>query len=339
MAQSLVTIIVPIYNVEKYLDRCVQSVVSQTYKNIEIILVDDGSPDNCPTKCDEWAKKDSRIRVIHKQNEGLGMARNTGIDNAKGKYVFFFDSDDYVDVEIVEKCVLSAEKYSSDAVVYGRCDVYEDGRIVKKELNSTKSIFIDQDIINELLPAMFTYDMGFGISAWGKMFSLEVFKRFDMRFASEREIISEDAYFALEFFSRISVVSIVNESLYFYYKRADSLSRSFREDRFEKINVFYKTSINYINMKNLPGKVIAHFTVRYHMYVISAMKQLLASDWAKVEKKTHLNAILRDETLHFSLTKDVFRVHKNKMRLFFKLLRLKLYPCCKVLLRVKNKIG
>ena len=89
--EPLVSVVIPIYNVEKYLDRCVSSVVNQTYRNLEIILVDDGSPDNCPAMCDAWAERDSRIRVIHKKNNGQGMARNSGMDIATGKYIFFFD--------------------------------------------------------------------------------------------------------------------------------------------------------------------------------------------------------------------------------------------------------
>ena len=103
MIEVKVSIVVPVYNVEKYLDRCIESIVNQTYKNLEIILVDDGSTDSCPQMCDEWGLKDSRIKVVHKENAGLGMARNTGIDNALGEYIFFFGSDDYVDVTTVEK--------------------------------------------------------------------------------------------------------------------------------------------------------------------------------------------------------------------------------------------
>ena len=91
-----VSIIVPVYNVEKYLDRCMESLLNQTLKDIEIILVDDGSPDNCPQICDEYAKKDSRVKVVHKVNAGLGYARNSGLDVASGEYVAFVDSDDYV---------------------------------------------------------------------------------------------------------------------------------------------------------------------------------------------------------------------------------------------------
>lgn len=336
---ALVSVIIPIYNVEKYLDRCVQSVVDQTYKNLEIILVDDGSPDNCPTMCDGWAERDSRIKVVHKKNAGLGMARNTGIENASGKYIFFFDSDDYVDTSIVEKCVLSAEKYNSDAVIYGRSEVYDDGRIIAKGLKAPKEAFDSAEVVSELLPAMFTYEMGFGVSAWGKMFSLDIFRKFDLRFVSEREIISEDAYFALQFFSRASAVSIVNESLYFYYKRGDSLSRAFRADRHEKNDIFYQKSMDYINSEKLPRKVVTHFTARYHMYVLSAMKQLIASDLPKKEKKTRLKAMFRGEILHSSLSSDTLRVHTKTLRIFFTLLKMKLYPFCKVLLSMKSKIS
>lgn len=339
MTESLVTVIIPIYNVEKYLDRCVESVVNQTYKNLEIILVDDGSPDNCPAMCDEWAQRDGRIKVVHKQNAGLGMARNTGLENATGKYIFFFDSDDYVDVTIVEKCVLSAEKHNAEAVIYGRCEVYDDGRIIKKELRPTKEVFTGQEVVDILLPSMFTYDMGFGVSAWGKMFSLDTFRKFSLRFVSEREIISEDAYFALEFFSHISVATIVNESLYFYYKRDDSLSRVFRADRHSKNDIFYQKSIEYINAAQLPRCVVTHFTARYHMYALSAMKQLLASDMTKSEKKSRLKEMFRSTVLRGSLESDTLRVHKKSLRLFFTLLKMRLYPLCKVLLCMKNKIS
>ena len=98
----LISVIVPVYKVEKYLNKCVQSIVNQTYKNLEIILVDDGSPDNCPEMCDEWAKKDSRIKVIHQENAGLAEARNSGISVATGEFFMFIDSDDYAEPDMIE---------------------------------------------------------------------------------------------------------------------------------------------------------------------------------------------------------------------------------------------
>ena len=117
-----VSIIVPVYKVEPYLERCVKSILAQSYTDWELILVDDGSPDHCPEMCDTYATEDKRIKVIHKANAGLGMARNTGLDAATGDYIFFFDSDDYVAPTIAEKCIASALENESDAVIFGYSD-------------------------------------------------------------------------------------------------------------------------------------------------------------------------------------------------------------------------
>lgn len=138
MEAGLVSVVLPIYNVEKYLDRCIESVVKQTYSNLEIILVDDGSPDGCPQKCEEWAKKDSRIKVIHKANAGLGYARNTGIENASGEYICFFDSDDYVAPGTIEKAYTTAKTDISDIVLFGHYAVDAYGKIIKTHIPSTK---------------------------------------------------------------------------------------------------------------------------------------------------------------------------------------------------------
>ena len=103
MVTDLITIVVPVYNVEKYLRKCIDSILNQTYKNLEIILVDDGSPDNCGQICDEYAKKDNRIKVIHKENGGVSQARNVGIDNSNGEFIAFVDPDDYIEKEMLYK--------------------------------------------------------------------------------------------------------------------------------------------------------------------------------------------------------------------------------------------
>ena len=115
--QGKISIIVPVYKVEKELDRCVQSLLNQTYKNLEIILVDDGSPDRCPLLCDEYAKKDSRVRVIHKKNGGLSDARNVGLKSATGEYILYVDSDDYIDLDSCERFLKATEQQKVDIVV------------------------------------------------------------------------------------------------------------------------------------------------------------------------------------------------------------------------------
>ena len=152
MTNDLVTVVVPVYNVEKYLDRCVNSIVNQTYRNLEIILVDDGSPDNCPAMCDEWAKKDSRIRVIHKQNEGQGVARNVGIENATGDYIYFMDSDDYIDLTTIEKACDLAKQHNADVVCFGLLCVNSSGEIVSRGVpNTAKLIYEGESVYSTFL--------------------------------------------------------------------------------------------------------------------------------------------------------------------------------------------
>lgn len=129
MNNKSVSVIIPVYNVENYLDRCMVSVVHQTYKNLQIILVDDGSPDNCPEKCDWWARHDSRIEVIHKQNGGLSDARNAGLKEAKGEYIFFIDPDDMVSINTIAILVNKMQVYNVDMVVYRFAYMYTDGRV------------------------------------------------------------------------------------------------------------------------------------------------------------------------------------------------------------------
>lgn len=117
--KPLVSVIVPIYNVEKYIDRCLNSIINQKLEDIEIILVDDGSPDNCPQICENYRKKDDRIKVIHKENEGLGYARNSGIKIANGKYISFIDSDDYISEEFLYNLYTKAIEYDADACLGG----------------------------------------------------------------------------------------------------------------------------------------------------------------------------------------------------------------------------
>ena len=137
--KPLLSVIVPIYNVEEYLEKCLDSIINQTYKNLEIILVDDGSPDKCPQICDEYAKKDDRIVVIHKENGGVSSARNLGLDIAKGEFITFVDSDDWIDETMYEKMMLKQAEENLD-LVFTRYKTIKNGSIKKiKEL--TMDIF------------------------------------------------------------------------------------------------------------------------------------------------------------------------------------------------------
>ena len=200
--EKKVTVVIPLYNVQKYINRCVESVQSQTYQNLEIILVDDGSPDDCPAMCNAWAEKDARIKVIHKYNQGLGMARNTGIERATGDYICFFDSDDYVDLDTIARSLALAEQSEADVVIFGMSRVNNAGEVVAVDVpRVTQLVYAGTEVRDKLLPCMLAKDPQTGASfnlpssACSMLLSMELIRRTNWRFVSEREIISEDISF------------------------------------------------------------------------------------------------------------------------------------------------
>lgn len=203
----LVSVIVPVYNVEKYLHRCIHSLINQSYLNLEIILVDDGSTDRSPSICDEYEAKDSRIKVIHKKNAGLSSARNVAIDIMCGEYVVFVDSDDYVSCDMIEKFIDSSLKYNVDVVVadYTIVSHYHKKPKVKeieKDYCAT-GIDIAKAIIRDEYPKNF---------AWGKLYKSFLFD--DVRFPEGR--IYEDTATIYKVVAKSNLVYCLSESVYFY---------------------------------------------------------------------------------------------------------------------------
>ena len=177
--EDLISVIVPIYKVEKYLEKCILNIVNQTYSNLEIILVDDGSPDNSGKICDEYARKDSRIKVVHKLNGGLSDARNAGIEIATGKYIAFVDSDDYIEEKMISKLYDLLKANDADVSACNICKFYEDKEIELDENEEiVKSYPPEQAILLTIL------DDSFGNYAWNKLYRSELFS--DVRFPFKR---------------------------------------------------------------------------------------------------------------------------------------------------------
>ena len=218
---ELISIIVPIYNVQKYLDRCMKTLLNQTYRNIEIILVDDESPDECPKMCEEYTKIDQRVKVIHKKNGGLGFARNSGLEIAQGKYIIFVDSDDYVTENMCHLLYEAAKKYEAD-VVYGGI-FYADGEKIKESKVVTKERVWKgkQEVKDLLLDFIATEpnekkDTIMEVSVWKALFRKKVFDEYDISFVSERQFISEDVIFDIDYLSKCNCVVAIPEPVYFY---------------------------------------------------------------------------------------------------------------------------
>lgn len=329
---ELVSVVVPVYNVEKYLDKCVNSIVNQTYSNLEIILVDDGSLDKSGTMCDQWAMKDQRIRVIHKENAGPGIARNAGIDSATGKYIFFFDSDDYVDINLIEKCIFCSRNSGAQVVLYGRINTYNDDKMVHKAVSNKKLVYSGDAVVQELLPTLFTYELGLGTGPWGKMYALEIIKSRNLRFLSQKEIISEDAYFMLELFGFVSCVAIVPECLYYYCIRTSSYSRGYRADRQLRNDEFLNCCIQFVEESGLPSKIIFHIKSRYHGLTMGTLMQIMRSDLQASEKKQEIMKVLKNQTLQDTLENAVLALDAKSPRLLWKCLRQRRYKLCMLLL-------
>lgn len=213
------SIIVPVYKVEKYLDKCIKSILAQTFSDYELILVDDGSPDRCGEVCDEWAEKDARIRVIHKENGGLSDARNVGIDAAQGEYIGFVDSDDYIREDMFEVLAANMEKYEADISMCGYVDTYEDGRTLGRRETDDSTIYIwdRKEAIHQVLLGKLL-----SVHAYTKLYKRRLFET--VRYPKGR--ISEDAYIIMDILDQVDKAVFTPRTEYYYMHRGDSINTS-----------------------------------------------------------------------------------------------------------------
>lgn len=216
--QEKVSVIVPIYKVEKYLDRCVNSIINQTCQNLEIILVDDGSPDNCPKLCEDYAKQYSRIKVVHKENGGLSSARNAGLDVMTGDFVTFVDSDDILDLSFIEKCleVLKNENAQIVSCKALRFSNEEDIELAKKN-NGSIEVYTKKHALKNTFLRPCDYEF---YVAWGKLYKSKIFE--NLRFTNG--VLHEDEYICHYLFDKCEKFAVLNENLYYYYVNAESIT-------------------------------------------------------------------------------------------------------------------
>ena len=224
---ELISIIVPVYKVEDYLSVCVESIINQTYQKLEIILVDDGSPDNCADICDMYSKEDNRIIVIHKANGGLSDARNIGLENAAGKYVMFIDSDDYIHPDMVSCLYKNIEKHSTDIAVCGMISVYDNYAIKKNETlkNIEAEVCSGKDLLKKIYSGK---SDGISFVAVCKLYKKSLFTNGNILFPKGR--LYEDTFTTHKLLFSALKVAIIDENLYYYRIRKGSITNS----RYEK---------------------------------------------------------------------------------------------------------
>lgn len=213
-----ISVIVPVYRVEKYLDRCVESIVNQTFGDFELILVDDGSPDNCPAMCDAWAQKDDRIRVIHKKNGGLSSARNAGMAKMTGKYVCFIDSDDWVETNTFEVLLELLKKYPQVQIAACNAQI-ERGTQGNVQQDEEEIWLYDQ---NKMLDFFFRiHGEASNTAVWNKMIKTEILCGFTFV-----DTLNEDVEASYEFYTRATGMVETNQKLYHYFMNDTGITRS-----------------------------------------------------------------------------------------------------------------
>lgn len=227
-----VSIIVPVYKVEKYIHRCVDSLVNQTLRDIEIILVDDGSPDNCPMICDQLSESDERIKVVHKQNGGLSSARNAGMKVAVGRYLGFVDSDDDVELDMYEKMVSIAEENAVDFVMADYKRILGDGTSYIKTLDIDGGYYDREKIVKDVFPNLImrpNLEYGPLLSVWHCIYNREFLNRIGLTFDDEVKWSEDNIFSAIMGYHCNSFFYMKGSALYHYYSNPGTITTSYRK--------------------------------------------------------------------------------------------------------------
>lgn len=259
---ELISVIVPVYNVEKYINKCIDSIINQTYTNLEIILVDDGSPDNCGKICDEYAEKDKRIKVIHKKNGGVSSARNEGLKKSKGEWISFIDADDWIEKDFCEILINKAIETKSDIALCGYNRVVDNQ---KEKINvSNKELFFDS---NEYLIKTLNPQTGFGFCHM-KLIRKQIINNI---FFNENIVVGEDALFNIMISKNINKAIFVEKALYNYRLNNQSVVKKYDKNYAKKYLLAMQVIKEYL-FEKCNNKVIQqnyYNFVAYHVLLIA----------------------------------------------------------------------
>ena len=317
---KLISIIVPIYRVEQYLKQCLESILNQTYKNLEIILVDDGSPDNCPKICDEYAKKDNRIKVIHKENGGVSSARNAGLENVTGDYISFIDPDDYVSCDFIE---ILYNMIESNNVDIAECDFIKfETEPILEELENTIDIISSTDMHYRIYSEFNLRT----VVLWNKIYKVSIFE--NLRFPIGR--INEDEALIHEIINNAkNGVVISNLKLYYYrFNPKSIMGKKFNVNRLDILKAIYERKEFYkkINIKELYDKTVMLYQriLRYNYLYCCRNKEISNTYLGKIKLEAKENYKEFSKMSNLGL-KEKFRekVFITFPNIYYKLTRLK----------------
>lgn len=287
--KPLVSVIIPIFRVEDYLDRCVQCVCEQTYRNLEIILVDDGSDDNCPAMCDEWSKKDNRIQVIHKKNGGLSDARNAGLKVASGEFVYFLDSDDYVKSETIEKALDVMLEKNVDVVVFGFQKVDESGKYISDSTFHVGEYNFSTE--KEKLRFIYKYllQMKVGWEVWSRLYRMDIIRKNNLKFEPNKEIFAEDRCFNLYYTLCSNSLYCMEDKFYYYLIRNNSIMGKQKEWKVNEAVQLSKKVFEKAKEKNM------NYIMKNYHYIVICLLGILVFLMKPEEYKHYADKLIDKE--------------------------------------------
>lgn len=319
----IISIIVPVYKVEKYLKRCVMSLVNQTLKDIEIILVDDGSPDQSGKICDDLSKMDHRIQVIHKKNGGLSSARNAGLVKATGRYIGFVDSDDTVAMDMYEKLYKKIREHACDFVMSDYKRVLADGSEYLKSLEIPCGYYDKKSIIETIYPELImgkNLDYGPLLSVWHCIYDLEFLRKNKIMFDEEVRWSEDNIFSAIVGYYADSFYYLKGEGLYHYYQNPGTITTSYRLGAWEvykRMNTHIRDF--FINKKEYDFDRQIRLHLIYYACNTIGMEGVNASNFKNAKKR--IRKILNDDQLKSMF--HGFKLPRVSMKLRLQLLFMK----------------
>lgn len=328
-----ISVIVPVYNVEKYLRECLDSLLAQTYQPLEVVLVDDGSKDASGNICDEYAMKYDNFKVIHKKNAGLGMARNTGLEHITGEYVTFLDSDDYLDPDCIEKLYSELKKNNVD-VCKGGFRRITDAKSLVYLVQYDDEVFEGKKARKELLPRMIgsrpDKKDSIEMCVCGVLYKVDYIKAHKLRFPSERVLISEDLVFNIDYMQYAEGACTISNVGYNYRENPGSLTRSYRADRFEACCYFLKEITRKLETLHYDEMTILRLHRIFFVYMRTCINQETkeVSHLSHTENLRNIRKICESETVREVIEHYPIEQLGLKQKLFLQLIR---YRCAALL--------
>lgn len=274
--KKLISVIVPVYNVEKYLKKCLDSLLNQSYKNIEVIMIDDGSKDKSGDICDEYAGKYSNFICVHKKNAGLGLARNTGLEYVKGEFTAFVDSDDWIESDMFAVLHKSLTTNEVDFCKCGFKRVSDTGNVLNiVQYKETK--FVQDEAGDKLVPRMVGSSPmqrdSIEMCVWGCLYKTAIIKSHNILFPSERVIISEDLPFNINYLQYANGALLISTCNYMYRYNCNSLTTRYRADRFDAILYFYDAIKEILRLYGYDYKTLQRLQRLFFVYLRMCISQ------------------------------------------------------------------